>query len=425
MEGDDDQNGAEGLGNAGGPDQGDPDDANEDDEPQSRAAFNLLRSSYDSDAQFVHELYTQPNLQQKIRLICYDLHDLHLEYSHGLRMSTQEETMRACARRAAYDWFKTIQAMLRRLTSSALVEELNMFPRAMQGQPMSTEDPAVAADIELVGLHFNFIVDLCANRCWSQVMYGLCFPYLIATVYCETAQKRLRGAALMTGVCKAILALEEFVNNNPMHASACALLESIATNKWQVTREIFVMGANSGWTWDSDDIRATAWAMFSSPMTTKSTLESAFNHLRDKGHRHSRNEKMASETRYSYVATQPYARDEGGVQQVKTSVEDFSYMGRETSARSEIYALKPFNPMSTKMPTTYPHPQDIAAKWRPAGFYANKVSAAAITLAVKTAPRHFAGIGNAWTGCRDRVWVCLLQLVCRVNRARKDHSWPG
>ena len=377
-------------------------DAADEEEPQTRAAFNLLRSSYNSDAALVRDLYKEPLLQQKIRLICYDLQDLHHEYSSGLKKCSQEDTMRACADRAAYSWFSTVQAMMHRLGGSGLVDELKLFPRVPRhstARPRSPDDEAIQDDRALVRLHFALLVELSANRCWSQTFYGFCFPYLVATVYCEDEFARARGAALMTRVCKAILKLEEFVSDNPMHATACALLESIATHKWQVTREIFVMGANTNWTWDDDELRATAWAMFSGPMTTKSTLESAFNHLRDKGARHSRNQKMSLETRYSYLATQPYARgDTGGVAQVRPTADDFTTLAREAAARDAIYSLKPFKPTATKMPQTYPHPLDIARKWRPAGFHANRVAAAAVALATSTAARSFAGIAEAWTG---------------------------
>ena len=104
--------------------------AADDDEPQTRAAFNLLRSSYDSDAAFVHELFGQPLLQQKIRLVCYDLQDLHQEYATALTQSDQDETMKACAGRASYRWLGTVRAMLQQLCGKGLVAGLNLFPRA-------------------------------------------------------------------------------------------------------------------------------------------------------------------------------------------------------------------------------------------------------------------------------------------------------
>ena len=253
----------------------------------------------------------------------------------------------------------------------------------------------------LMECHFALVIELISNRCWSQAFYGFCFPYLVASVYCPGTSERTRGARLMTKVCSAVLKLEDFVSRNPFNSAATALLQSIATHEWQVTREIFALGCQSGWTWDSDDLRATAWAIFSGPMTTKSTLESGFNHLRDRGHRHSRNDKMSNDTRYSYLATQPYARGEkGGAQQVRPPAADFDVMAREVAARNDIYALKLFHPTATKMPMSYPHPQDIVKKWRPAGFLANKVAAAAAALAVNTAPRNFANISNAWSGTK-------------------------
>ena len=129
------------------------------------------------------------------------------------------------------------------------------------------------------------------------------------------------------------------------------------------------LGERCDWDPDDSELRQMIWAMFSSPMTTKSTLESAFSHLRDKGQRHSRNDKMSSETRCSYLATQPYARDDvvHGVQQVKTTADDFSVMARNQPARTDILTLKLYAPRCTRMPGTYSHPQDIARKIMPTG----------------------------------------------------------
>ena len=213
-------------------------------EPQTRAAFNLLRSSYNSDADFVRELFQDPLLQQKIRLVCYDLQDMHQEYIRDLEVLTQEESLHACAGRATHAWFGTVQAMLRRLHGDGLVTELNLLPRPRRlTQPMDPEDPSVQNDITLVELRMNFLVDLITNRCWSQAFYGLCFPYMVASVYCETESDRVRGCNLMRNVCDCILKLEDYVSckhlpllylhpskrTNPSSRVRSLLLEELAT----------------------------------------------------------------------------------------------------------------------------------------------------------------------------------------------------
>ena len=111
-----------------------------------------------------------------------------------------------------------------------------------------------------------------------------------------------------------------------------------------------------------------------------------------------KNDSMASMTRYSYLALQPYARSEtGGVCQVELAEEDFSAVGTNAAARNAISKLKPFKPSATPMPKVYPHPKDIREKWRPAGFAANRKAAAAMALVLWDQP-HWNRIGGAWTG---------------------------
>ena len=276
---------------------------------------------------------------------------------------------------------------------------LRLQPRAMRGsQPRSLDDPAVQHEVELMELHTNLLLDLCANRCWSQTFYGLCFPFALAQVFCESEADRNRASATMSRMCAGILALEDYTLQNPTNAAALRLLESVGTHKWQLVREMLVMGFQANWDWQDSELRTLAWALFSSPMCTKSTLESAFNHIRDSGKRHNKNDSMASMTRYSYLALQPYARSEtGGVCQVELAEQDFSAVGTNATARNAISKLKPFKPSATPMPKVYPHPKDIREKWRPAGFAANRKAAAAMALVMWDQP-NWNRIGGAWTG---------------------------
>ena len=349
----------------------------------------------------MRELFSDDLLQRKLRLVCHDLTDLHKEYADDLKTFSggQDATATWSAQRSAFSWFGTVRAMCRRLTSEDVIAKLNMQPKTLPGGlPVSTDSPAVQDEIRLMQLHADFLLDLRANRSWSQAFYGMCFPFAVAQVFCESEPERDAASRTMRRMADGLLALEDYVLQNPTDAEATRLLQDVGTSKWQLVRELLVTGYQADWSWRDGELRQLAWALFSSPMCTKSTLESAFNHIRDSGKRQTKSDTMASATRYSYLALQPYARSEtGGVNQVVVDAEDFLAVGNDVKGRAAIEALKMFKPIATPMPQSYPHPKDIQAKWRPAGYHANRKAAAAMALVLIHAPS-WDRISSAWSG---------------------------
>ncbi|CAE7760134.1 unnamed protein product [Symbiodinium sp. CCMP2456] len=369
-------------------------------EPATRKAFNLLRSSYANTADFVTDLFAEQALKLKLRLISFDLEDLHLEYSRSLQQLQrgQEAMMTFQAERSAGSWFHTINDMLARSMSPLLVATLGMHPAPMRGaRPHDPEHPILQTDQTLVQLHWTFLVDLIANRVWSQSFYSLTWPFILAQAFLPEHRARSNASVLWKASCTAVLELESFVAANPTNGSAAALLGDIGSNTWQITREIFVLGTQTSWNPEDSEIRATAWALFASPAATKDLLESAFNFVKDSSERQSRVGKMSPWTRYSYLAVNPHAQ-QSGAQQSTVDRSDFIRLSGAPAAIQDVLNLKPFTPSATPLHEQTPSAAEIHKRWRPAGYAANRQSAAAMALTLKL-KNDFRMAQHAWTGC--------------------------
>ena len=78
---------------------------------------------------------------------------------------------------------------------------------------------------------------------------------------------------------KAIMKVASFVNDNTSNKLTRALLTDLATHHWVLTREFIVLGTQKGW--EDDEFVEQCIAVFAAGNSTKYTLESGFNHLKD------------------------------------------------------------------------------------------------------------------------------------------------
>lgn len=143
-------------------------------EPGTRTALNILKNSYKNNAAFILALFEDTHLKQKIRLICFDVEDLHQEYilvhkMHEEKQFKRFQSDRSCGKLC----LGTASAMMTRLISRSIVSELKIG-----------KDPA--GDSTLIKLHWNFLLDLCGNRLWSQAFFSMCFPWNMAMIFAES-----------------------------------------------------------------------------------------------------------------------------------------------------------------------------------------------------------------------------------------------
>ena len=195
----------------------------------------------------------------------------------------------------------------------------------------------------------------------------------------------------------AILQLESHVSSHPDHGDARVLLADIGTHAWQLTREFWSVGRRHGWL--SKEIDDMVFGLFGTPFSTKQSLESAFNNLKDKG-RQSKANKMGPYTRFSYLAMNPFCQS-GGIRRLELTDGDFSNAA-STDFVHEARALAHFNGVrSAALPTEMPSQKELTDHWRPAGYQTNRISAAAVAFCIQAARADFPEqmLSTAWTGC--------------------------
>lgn len=250
--------------------------------------------------------------------------------------------------------------MLKRVTSLELIEKLQLTP--FQSKPSEVaecnETPNLKQDLELINLHWRFVMDLISNRIWSQSFHTLLPPYNMAMMYATEPDQLVNIQKIWKTACATVLDLEEFVKKNPQNPHARSLLSAIGTHHWQLTREIFKEGIRCGWKPADDTLKAICHALFNCPMTTKQSLESGFNHIKDHS-RDAKANKMSPWTRYSYLAVNPHVTS-GGIATINCDTEDFSTISMEASIPQEIEELNPFTGVrSAQLPEECPTSKEL------------------------------------------------------------------
>ena len=138
------------------------------------------------------------------------------------------------------------------------------------------------------------------------------------------------------------------------------LLSDIATHRWQICRELFIVGAAAEW--PPQSLRDFCFLLFGGPMTTKQSLESNFNTLSDKG-RGNKAKAMSSFTRYSYAILNPHATS-GGLNLTKCDESDFASLAINTSELRELQNLNIFSGVrSAKLPAECPSRKELKVGW--------------------------------------------------------------
>lgn len=145
-------------------------------EPATRAALNILKSTYANTSDFIVSLFDDTLLKRKLKLFVFDTRSLHHEYAkvHALHkdgLFTQYQTDRSRAK----TYLKTCSEMMEKLTGNDFLTEMRIG-----GDPRG--------DATLLQLHWAFSFDLIENRIWSQSMFTMCFPWCMAMVFVENKE---------------------------------------------------------------------------------------------------------------------------------------------------------------------------------------------------------------------------------------------
>lgn len=103
-----------------------------DEDLDTRAAFQLLRDQYSNTAEFVSELFKEPGLQIKCRIIVEAAKALHAQYVKDCKIQAdgQLPQLHWWAERSNGHWFKTVATILDvDMQRSSLIERFGLRPR--------------------------------------------------------------------------------------------------------------------------------------------------------------------------------------------------------------------------------------------------------------------------------------------------------
>lgn len=245
-------------------------------EPQTKRALHVLRESYDNTAAFLVDLYHEHLLQQKLQIISLDLKELHHEFLRCQEANKGGQTtmMEWQAQHSFGGYMKTCNNML-----GSLMEPMDLNLDKMRG--LDPEHDIAKKPSALMKLHWQFLLELVATRAWSQLHLSVLPPFHYTMTFLEDLSDRDEAAKIFKKVAKAITGLEDFVKENPDKQSARTLLTDIGTHHWVLTREFMILGEQCRWNLRDPQFLEQCLAVFACGNSTKYTLESAFNHMKD------------------------------------------------------------------------------------------------------------------------------------------------
>ena len=376
-------------------------------EPQTCAAFQLLRESYDNTAAFVADLLGDRRLQKRVRLIVFALKPLHVEYGEDLRRHGEgfAETMYFQGDRACGAWYQQqVAQTLALLQDGRAVELFDLQPAPTRLEYVKTPEDAYAAeDLKILEQLYVFIIELCANRVWSQAFWTLSLPYALAGYFSSALSDRSRTQTKLQVIAHAVLKLESMLRDprrlgdRKGQAKALQMLQrDLGTTGWQLTREALVVGREHDWCPTSPALREFCRTIFSGPVSTKDTLEAPFNYLKDSV-AVSKHKIMSPWTRYFYLMANPTCKN-AGVQPILPSPDDFEALLRSKFQDSDVTNLKPFHFGRTMLGPEFPRPDKLIGEWRAAGFHSNRKSAAAYAYLLAENHVEFRNVQNVWAG---------------------------
>ena len=247
-------------------------------DPQTMKQLQLLRENYSNTAAFAADLLQDRTLQKQARLICHVLNPLHSEYQSDLKAHSDGQTyvLYWHGDRASGTYYRnTVVKMFELLKDTSIVSLLGLRQQpSLHGQIMEPSSPLLETDTKLVQQFFRYVMELGANRCWSQSFWTLLFPYNIAGLYATDTTDRRRCQMLCKRLANALLALEDAIQKSPANHDLRVLRDSLGTADWALVREILKQGHDCDWDPNDAELRLLVFTLFAGPGSTKDSLES-------------------------------------------------------------------------------------------------------------------------------------------------------
>ena len=371
-------------------------------EPNTLAAFKLLKESYDNTEDLIAECLRSHwhHLRMRVLILCGEC--LHMEYNKGLEAHKDgyQAMLRFQALRSYGAWYQTVHRLLDLFEDARVLQSLDMRSHMPDQEPSSSADPSMKQDAQTAQSLYDLVVQLASARCWSQLHYTLCVPHCFVQVFLphpdhmQDVQAFLQKVGVKLG--KVEEARKRIAGRGPEAKLIEELVTDLATLDWVVVRELLIDSAQTGYDPRNPRLREVVFSIFAGSAETKSLCENAFAHLRDSVGRQSKRNILSDDTKLMYLISSPYA-EAGGSTPLRPTPDDIRL--QSASDNQDFEDLKVFSGVFHKLPLSNVTPLAIK-KWRPAGYHSQRLSAAAMAFVLKHVHRNrgvdMEALGNAW-----------------------------
>ena len=392
-------------------------EAGEDEEPSTRAAFLLLKESYSSTDLMVEDFLKDHvhHLRMRVLLLCGET--LHAEYTKALETHKSGYTamLRWQALRSYGVWFQTPLSLLEIFECGGSLEYLAMRYQHGDNSAVPLDDPSVQTELKIAKVLYDFITQLASARCWSQLHHTLCFPHCFAQVFLPVQSQLADAGEFFRTMSLSLHQLDKerrrHQGRGPRARLLQELVDDLGTLDWVLTREIIIEGTKAQWDLTSDSLRELAFSIFAGSAETKNLCENPFAWLSDSCARQSKLNKVGDATKLMYLLTSPYAGQGGSTPLVPTQAD---IRTQSPADNKEFLDLEPFSGTFRRLPIGGITKQDIK-KWRPAGYHAQRKAAAAAAFMLQYVhPQNgvdFNALESVWAGISLFLAVCVAAVV--------------
>ena len=388
-------------------------------EPNSRAAFNLLRESYQGDsARMIEDFLHDHEHHLRMRILVHTGRRLQSEYVAMLdaHKEGQLQALHWQACRAAGAWFTTVCELFALLETPEVLTSLDLRGHAANAAPAPLEEPALQRDARTATSMWNLVVELAHARSWSQLPHSITLPHAFVRVFgdeCDLPRSQVTLHLLCQALSRVDRARVEVTAQNDRSSAAliAELIDDLGTFYWVLTREMLIELEQCDYDLRSQRLRELGFSVFASAAQTKSICEDGFAWLADTNKRQSTSNKMAQETKWAYLQICPYPRDGGTAMLTPPSADIRAQGADDVKAYS---AQNPFTGQWRQLPFENVTRGRIK-KWRPAGFFAQRRAAAACAFIMKHSSSdrglHIDALQRAWCGDLATIYTLKSKLL--------------
>ena len=155
-----------------------------DEDPNSKAAFNILRQSYSNADKMVEDFLHDHQLHLRCRILVHCGKPLQAEYGEALRAHSEGQAgmLQYQARRSNGMWYKSVVSLFHLLRKPDVLMSLELRQQHPDGEPQDPSSPDMQNDMKNSKTLWALVVELAMARCWSQLHHSFTLPHAFVRV---------------------------------------------------------------------------------------------------------------------------------------------------------------------------------------------------------------------------------------------------